>query len=684
MSQQQTSHPHTNHLIHENSPYLLQHAHNPVDWYPWDKEALEKAKKENKLMIISIGYAACHWCHVMEHESFEDSTVAGIMNDHFVNIKVDREERPDIDDVYMTACQLVSQRGCGWPLNAFALPDGRPVWAGTYFPKDQWMNVLNQFQKMWEEEPEKLNEYAEQLTQGIKQQEEIVLGKPQALQKDHMHAMANNLINRVDKKHGGREGAPKFPMPSNYLYLLNYHKMTGVVRSLEAVETTLQKMAYGGIYDQLGGGFARYSVDAVWLVPHFEKMLYDNGQLLNLYSSAYQVTGNELYKTIAYEIVDWLDREMTDSSGGFYSSLDADSEGEEGKFYVWTTNEVDALLTPEEAKVIRNYYNLEDKGNWEHEKNILHRQDSDETVARELDLSLTDLTITLKSAKEKLFRARALRVRPGLDDKVLTSWNALMLRGLVQAYRATQDQSFLDRALRNGAFIRREMLKEDYRLDRNYKDGTTKINAFLDDYAFVIESFISLYQATFDESWLNDAKALTDYTIEHFYDEDSKFFFYTSNLDDPLVARKKELGDNVIPGSNSAMARNLNFLSHYYYQNEYESISDQMLFNMIDPVVQSKQTSFYSNWALLFLEKIHPTYEIAIVGPDFQSMASEFQSHFLSNTIYLGGSKEGSLELLKDKLQPGQTTIYVCQNRVCQLPVVKVDEALRQIKYLED
>ncbi|MDH3648264.1 MAG: thioredoxin domain-containing protein, partial [Saprospiraceae bacterium] len=471
MSKQQTNHTHTNQLIHENSPYLLQHAHNPVNWYPWGKEALEKAKRENKIMLISIGYAACHWCHVMEHESFEDSTVAKLMNDHFVNIKVDREERPDIDDVYMTACQLISQRGCGWPLNAFALPDGRPVWAGTYFPKEQWMNVLNQFQKMWTDEPSKLDEYAAQLTQGIQQQEQILIGAPQQLQEEDMQAMADNMIKNVDPKYGGREGAPKFPMPANYFYLLNYHIMTGDPKALEAVEVTLDQMAWGGIYDQLGGGFARYSVDALWLVPHFEKMLYDNGQLLNLYSAAFQVTHKQLYKDVIYQMVEWLDREMTDSAGGFYSSLDADSEGEEGKFYVWTTSDVEAILSEKESRSIQAYYNFQDKGNWEHGKNILHRKKSDEEVAQDLEISVDELGSNLRNAHKKLFEARAARVRPGLDDKVLTSWNGLILKGLVQAYKATQDDSFLERALRNGLFIRKHMLKTDYRMDRNYKDG---------------------------------------------------------------------------------------------------------------------------------------------------------------------------------------------------------------------
>ena len=681
-SQQNSDHTYTNHLIHENSPYLLQHAHNPVDWYPWGEEALSKAKEEQKMLLISIGYAACHWCHVMEHESFEDSLVASVMNEHFVCIKIDREERPDIDDVYMTACQLASGRGCGWPLNAFALPDSRPVWAGTYFPKDQWVNILNQFSNMWQNEKGKLDDYAKQLTQGIQAQDQIIVGPPQQLNLEDAEKIAEGLITKVDKKRGGRQGAPKFPMPSNYRYLLHYYKMTGDQAALDAVEVTLKNMAEGGIYDQLGGGFSRYSVDADWIVPHFEKMMYDNGQLVSLYSQAYQLTKNPLYKKVVEQTVGWLDREMTNEHGGFYASLDADSEGEEGKFYVWKEEEIDALLSAEDAQIYKDYYTIKSSGNWEDEKNILYRKTSLEDMLSKHQIRNQELDQVIARCNKLLFDSRASRVRPGLDDKVLTSWNALMLIGLVDAYRAFQDPKLLDRALRNAAFIKSEMLQSDHRLMRNYKDGNVKINAFLDDYAFVIEAFTALYQVTFDESWLQDAKALADYAITHFYDSEQKLFNYTSDTDPPLVARKKQIGDDVIPGSNSAMARNLNFLSHFYYDQKYIEISDQLLFSLVEPILKSGQTSFYSNWALLYLEKLHPTYEIAILGENYDAIKNDLQRQLLPNTIFLGGSHEGSLALLKDKLQSGTTMIYVCQNKVCQLPVQQADAALKQIEYL--
>ncbi|NND08755.1 MAG: thioredoxin domain-containing protein [Saprospiraceae bacterium] len=681
MSSQQTDHTYTNHLINENSPYLLQHAHNPVEWYPWDEEALSKAKSENKMMIISIGYAACHWCHVMEHESFEDDTVAAQMNELFINIKVDREERPDIDDVYMTACQLASGgRGCGWPLNAFALPDGRPVWAGTYFPKDQWMNVLKQFSDMWQNDKEKLLDYAEKLTSGIQQQDQIVMGAPQDLHLGDANTMAAALISKVDMDRGGRKGAPKFPMPTNYLYLLDYHLMTGSSDALKAVEVTLDHMANGGIYDQLGGGFARYSTDQDWIAPHFEKMMYDNGQLLSLYSKAYQVFNTPLYRKVIEETVEWLRREMTNEEGGFYSSLDADSEGVEGKFYVWSAAEIDSLLPEGDADVYKDYFTIKSHGNWE-ETNILFRDLAEAQILKKHALTSEELNRIIERSNKTLFQFRSDRIRPGLDDKVLTSWNSLMLTGLLDAYKATHESNFLDMALKNAAFLKKHMMKADGQLWRNFKDGQVKINAFLDDYAFLIEAFTNLYQVTFQPQWLNDAKKLTDYTLQHFFDDSTGFFNYTSDLDPPLVARKKELGDNVIPGSNSAMARNLNLLSHYFDQSEYGEISDALLSAFIGPILESGQTSFYSNWARLYLEKLHTTYEIAIVGSGYSKTLRKMQQSYLPNAIYMGGAEEGDLSLLQDKLQAGKTMIYVCQNKVCQLPVEEPSAALNQITY---
>jgi uncharacterized protein YyaL (SSP411 family) len=670
------NHAYTNKLVNESSPYLLQHAHNPVDWYPWGEEALEKAKKENKLVIISIGYSACHWCHVMEHESFEDSTVAKMMNDNFVCIKVDREERPDIDDIYMTACNLVTGRG-GWPLNAFALPDGRPVWAGTYFPKNEWMNVLEQFSIMNKEEPDKLEQSATQITAGIQSVDQIEIKTGDVdFSEESLNQIANNFLSTVDFKEGGRNGAPKFPMPNNYEYLLKHAYATGNSRSMEAVKTTLDKIANGGIYDQIGGGFARYSTDAYWLAPHFEKMLYDNGQLVSLYANAYKISKSPLYKEKIEQTLAFVERELTSSENGFYSALDADSEGEEGKFYVWSKSEIDSLIGDEKkAKLYNEYYNVKESGNWEH-TNILHVTNPLSTVSDKHGYTEEEGQVIISTINKKLLEIRETRVRPGLDDKILTSWNALMLKGYVDAYNALNEQKYLKAALANAAFIDENMMEDNYRLDRNYKNGKSTINAFLDDYGLMIDAFVSLYQATFDEQWLNKANGLLQYTLEHFYNEETKMFNYTSKLDPPLVARKSEFSDNVIPGSNSVMARNLNVIGNLLYITDYQDKSKQMMKNMFDQIFASQSPSFYSNWLQLFHDFVYPPYEIAILGDEAMEKRNAIASNYLGNALLLGGKDEGKLALLKDKLQEGDTYIYVCQNKVCKFPVTEVANAL--------
>ena len=666
-----------NHLAGQSSPYLLQHAKNPVDWYPWGDEALAKAKAENKLLIISVGYAACHWCHVMEHESFEDSTVANLMNEHFVAVKVDREERPDVDDVYMTACHLASGKGCGWPLNAFALPDGRPVWAGTYFPKKNWIEILTYFSKLHQEEPEKLQEYASQIMDGINGNEQVLFNENDPSFTDaNLVGITNSFLSNIDFKKGGRDGSPKFPMPNNYQFLLSQYFHTKDEKTLEAVTTTLDNMANGGIYDHLGGGFARYSTDADWKVPHFEKMLYDNGQLVSLYSEAFMVTKNPLYQQVVEETLQYIKREMTDESGGFYSSLDADSEGVEGKFYVWTKEELTAVLQDEMAlKLFADYYQVSNKGNWEH-TNVLHRKKPIADLAKRWNQSEEQIIASINASKEKLLTAREKRIRPGLDDKILTSWNALMLKGYVDAYRAFGKQEYLQAALDNAHFINNNMLQGDDRLNRNYKDGKSVINAFLDDYALTAEAFIALYQVTFDEKWLKKAEGLSNYSILHFFDTKSGMFNYTSDVDPPLIARKKEISDNVIPASNSTTAKNLYTLGLYFYNQDMLKISKQMIHNIAGQIEQSPQPNFYSNWCSLYSLLVHPPYEVAVVGTDYKDHHQNLYSQYLPNALLLGGATEGSLELLQEKLQEGETFIYVCQNKVCKLPVQDVVKAV--------
>ncbi len=677
---QENSHQYTNELVHESSPYLLQHAHNPVNWRAWNDETLAKAKAENKPLIISIGYAACHWCHVMEHESFEDTTVARIMNENFICIKVDREERPDVDDVYMTACQMASKDGCGWPLNAFALPDGKPVWAGTYFPKKKWLEVVEYFAKEWKDSPDKMKEYAAQFTDGLHQSAAVPLPVGEAeFTRDGLNGIANNFLQRIDFQKGGRIGAPKFPMPSNYQFLLKYHHLSGDEKSLEATTLTLDEIAKGGIYDHLGGGFARYSVDAKWLVPHFEKMLYDNGQLVSLYANAYQITKDPFYKKAIEETLEFIAREMTSPEGAFYSSLDADSDGEEGKFYVWTKSEIDSLLGSD-ADVFSDYYNVSQSGNWEHGKNILHLKKTDEEIAKKHGMEVADLLTLIAKGKSVLFKARDSRIHPPLDNKALTAWNALMLKGYVDAYRALGNKTYLEAALKNGNFILEKVMQADNRLNRNYKDGKSVINAFLDDYVLTADAFISLYQATFDEKWLYKAKDLTAYVLEHFKDEGSDMFYYTSDIDPPLVTRKIETADNVIPGSNSMMASNLHLLGLYFYNLEWVEKSQKMMHVMAETITTTQSPDFFSNWCQVYLDHVRPPYEVAIVGSDAEAKRNELAANFIPNAILLGGKDEGTLELLTDKLQEGETMIYVCRNKVCKLPVTEPAKALAMMK----
>lgn len=673
-------HKYTNKLIDESSPYLLQHAHNPVDWYPWGEEALKKAQEEDKLIIISIGYAACHWCHVMEHESFEDSLVASIMNEKFVSIKVDREERPDVDDIYMTAAQLLTGRG-GWPLNAIALPDGRPVFAGTYYPTKDWISILKQVSKLKEKDPEKLEDSAEKITQGIKTSDQITVNTSDLnFTTEELKIYNDRIVKLIDFEEGGRTGAPKFPMPNTYDLLLKYYWLTGDQKTKEAVNITLDKMAYGGIYDQVGGGFARYSTDKIWKVPHFEKMLYDNGQLVSLYSNAFKIDEKGLYKDVVEETLEFIEREMMSEEFGFYSSLDADSEGEEGKFYIWTRSEIDSILGDEsKSKVFSKYYSVSKAGNWEH-SNILYLQKTPEQIAKSEKLSAEALEEIIEEGKTKLLAARKKRIRPGLDDKILTSWNALMLKGYVDAYNTFGDPHYKDIALKNANFLVSNQLKQDGQLMRNYKNGKSNINAFLDDYALLIDAFLALYQMTFDEKWLDHSNNMMEYVILHFFNEETKMFNYTSDLDPALIAKKTELADNVIPGSNSMMGRNLFTLGSLTYDKIYTRMAEQMLKNIHPQIQESEMATFFSNWLQLYVDFAKAPYEIAIVGENALSLRDELAGTYLANSILLGGQNEGSLELLKDKLQDGETFIYVCQNKACKMPVREVSKALTLIK----
>jgi len=672
----------TNSLINETSPYLLQHAHNPVNWHAWNDEALALAKKENKLLLISIGYSSCHWCHVMEHESFENEEVAVIMNRHFINIKVDREERPDIDQVYMNAVQLMTGRG-GWPLNCIALPDGRPIWGGTYFPKENWIKALEQLSKMYKEKPEEVIEYAVKLTEGIKDTDLLPLNTVQqeftVLQ---LHSAVAEWKQYMDFDLGGRKGAPKFPMPNNYSFLLRYGVQSNNTEILEYVNTSLTNMAYGGIYDQIGGGFSRYSVDKKWHVPHFEKMLYDNGQLVSLYAEAYQVTKNELYKNIVHETLQFIENELTNSEGAFYSSLDADSINakgklEEGAFYVWTKDELKAILN-NDFELFSEYYSVNYYGYWEHDNYVLIRKNSDEEVAKNNSITVTELKTKVDVWKKVLLKERSKKERPRLDDKSLTSWNALMLKGYIDAFKVFNEPHFLEVAIKNATFIYTKQLQESGNLNHSYKNGSSTINGFLEDYATVIDAYISLYEATVNEFWLQTAKQLTDYSLDHFFNRERAMFYFTSDEDTDLITRKMEIEDNVISASNSIMANNLFKLSHYYSNSYFLKISKQMLHNVEERT--QKYGSGYSNWLQLMCNFSSNFYEIAVSGKDLKMKISEINKNYIPNKLIAGSTKKSTIPLMEGRFSESDTLIYICVEGACQLPEKEVESALKQLK----
>ncbi|MGV3686857.1 MAG: thioredoxin domain-containing protein [Daejeonella sp.] len=662
-----------NRLKDQTSPYLLQHANNPVDWYPWGEEALSRARAENKLILVSIGYSACHWCHVMEHESFENEQVASVMNEHFICIKIDREVRPDIDQIYMNAVQLMTGSG-GWPLNCFCLPDQRPIYGGTYFRKQDWISLLHNLADFWKNKPGEAEEYAVRLTEGIRQSEQLIPVKSsKEFTTEDIREIFEPWKRSFDMVEGGYNRAPKFPLPNNWQFILRYAHLMNDNSAHVAVNITLEKMAFGGIYDHIGGGFARYSVDGQWHVPHFEKMLYDNAQLVSLYAEAYQYTGKLLYKQVVYETLGFIEREMTSPEGGFYSALDADSEGVEGKFYTFTKDEIQSILG-DAAEIFNIYYNITNEGNWTEERtNIFLRKYDDADLAAKLGKTEEDLLRDIHDAKRKIFAARSVRIRPGLDNKILASWNGMMLRAYTDAYRVFADDQFLQCALRSAEFIKRELYREG-NLIRVY-GSRDRSDAFLDDYAFVIDGLTGLYESTFDEKWLDFARRLTDHAISDFYDEENGLFFYTSSKSEELIARKREITDNVTSSSNSVMAHNL-FRSGHFFNNEYYlQISDQMARTVQPHII--KYPPGYSNWASLLLFKIFGIFEIAITGSEAQQKRLELEKYYVPNKILLGGST-GTLPLLQDKWHT-ETKVYVCQSRTCLLPVTEVADAIKQI-----
>jgi len=671
-----------NDLINETSPYLLQHAYNPVDWKGWNNESLELAKKENKLIVISVGYSACHWCHVMEEESFENDSIAKLMNDNFVSIKVDREERPDVDQIYMNAVQLMTGSG-GWPLNCIALPDGRPVFGGTYFTKNQWKKVLIEMSSLYKNDPKKVTEYAKQLTEGVKNSDLITLNTDKVVfSKDVLKANIKKWKNELDNEYGGQNKAPKFPMPSHLSFLLRYSHQYNDKNLQNYVTNTLTKMSNGGIYDQIGGGFSRYSTDKKWHIPHFEKMLYDNAQLVSLYSKAYQITKNDLYKTIVIETLEFIDRELTEANGAFYSSIDADSKTEkntleEGVFYRWTKEELKQTLK-DDYSLFSSYYNINAIGRWENnDYYVLFKTETNKEFANSNSLSISNLDDKVSLWKKKLFDERAKRERPRTDDKVLTSWNGLMIRAYLDAYKVIGNKDYLDMALKNAKFIKENQLRNDGGLYHNYKNGITSIEGFSEDYASIISAYISLYEITLDEDWLKLSRRILDYTITHFFDKNSSMFYFTPNSETNLITRKVEIVDNVIPSSNSMLAQSLFKLSHFYSNEEYKNIAKQMLGNMIGNIESSP--SSFSNWSNLYLNYSNPYYEVAVSGEKALDKLEELNKYYLPNILIAGALGESEVPIMKNRFNEGETYIYVCVDGTCKLPVKSVDIAVNQL-----
>lgn len=666
-------------LAHETSPYLKQHQHNPVNWMPWGEAAWQKARNEDKLVLISIGYSACHWCHVMERESFEDEATAEIMNEYFICIKVDREERPDVDQVYMEAIQLMHGQG-GWPLNCFALPDGRPVHGGTYFKNETWRKMLEGLAVFYQDNKDKALDYASRMQEAVLHQQKIVSNTTEyTLEK--LDSLVLQWQNYFDVNEGGQDRSPKFPLPNNFEFLLKFgvHRNNNFI--LNFVYLTLQKMAHGGIYDQIGGGFARYSVDRLWHVPHFEKMLYDNAQLISLYSEAYCQSKYIPYKTVVDDTIQFVLRELTHEQGGFYSALDADSEGVEGKFYTWTSEEfLEALadvdfVIPKFDFYLTHYFQITIEGNWiEEETNILK---CDKSIAEFCESHTLDPVVfeaDLLKAKEVLMHRRSFRVRPGLDDKIITSWNALMVKALMDAYDATHQTQYLKEAKKHYLFICKKLVvDEQLKHTFHYSTQEAKIDAFLDDYAMMADAAIALYQATFNEMYLEDARKWVDTVILNFSSEDSPLFYFNNANSDSLFVRKVDFLDNVIPASNSVLAKVLCMLGRYFENDIYTSKYQEML-----AVVRGKFMGYpsgYSQWLQLQLLETIGLTTIVITDEEALSVKREFDGYYLPNVIYAGGT-DATIAIAEGKGTKQGNSIHVCTAMACMPAIATVKEAI--------
>jgi uncharacterized protein YyaL (SSP411 family) len=678
-----------NHLLHETSPYLRQHAHNPVDWYPWGPEALERARRLDRPIFLSIGYSACHWCHVMERESFEDSEVARILNDHFVSIKVDREERPDLDQIYMTAVQMLTGQG-GWPMSMFLTPDLKPFYGGTYFPPDDrygrpsFKRLLAALTEAWETRRDEITESSGQITERLQQAGRVESAEgelePRLLQNAmRMHARI------FDSTYGGFGSAPKFPHPVELRLLLRLGKRFGDEQALDMAKLTLDHMASGGIYDQLGGGFHRYSTDERWLVPHFEKMLYDNALLTVAYVEAFQATTEARYARVVEETLGYVMREMTSPEGPFFSTQDADSEGVEGKFYVWSAEEIEQVLGKERADVFTYVYDVSADGNWEGH-NILHRTRTDEQDARMLRVPAAELRRLVEESKRELFAVRSRRIWPGRDEKVLTSWNALMISAFAKAAGVLPNPDFAAHAAKAANFILGSMRTPDGRLLRTYSAGSQpKLNGYLEDYAFLLDAVIALYEATFDSRWIQAALDLARVLIDEFWDEAEAGFFYTGRSHETLISRTKDSHDSSIPSGNAVAALALLRLAKLTGRQDLFVKGEETLRLFRGLMAASAVAAGQMLVALDFY--LGPVQEFAMIGDlshdETRRALQIIRGRFLPNCVIAAKAENegsGSLRLLADKSGCGRVTTYICKNFACQAPLVGVEALERALK----
>lgn len=663
-------HQYTNALINETSPYLLQHAHNPVDWRPWSQAALDEAKEKNKLVLVSIGYSSCHWCHVMEEETFENDSIARLMNENFINIKVDREERPDIDQVYMTAVQLMKGNG-GWPLNVIALPNGKPLYGGTYHTKDQWKQVLTEISKLYNEDPKKAEQYSDMVAEGVQEMNLITPSTDfELLDKALLTESLKNWKPNWDTVWGGDKREEKFMLPVNLNFLLDYALLTDDSETLKQVELTLDKMAMGGIYDHVAGGFYRYSTDAEWKVPHFEKMLYDNAQAISLYAKAYKVFRKPEYKNIILGTISFLELEMKNPDGAYYAALDAQSEGEEGKFYVWTEKELKEILQ-QDFELFSTYYAIQKENVWEENNYVLSKPVNDDIFSEEQSIPLSQLNTLKTEWHEKLLAARAKRVRPRTDDKILVSWNALLINGYVDAYTALGTQAYLDSAINILTMLRSKAYTNND-LGHSYKKYSKHIPAFLEDYSLLANAALNLYSASLDTELLELADVLTKTAQEKFDDPASGM--YTYNQGNELIAKIIKTDDGVIPSPNAIMAQNLLLLGHIKYDKTAQKKAKTMLTSMIKSTSETPYS--YAKWNSLLLQTTYPFYEVAIVGNEAKNLVTAMSNQYVPNILLVGSTVESELALFEGRYAEDGTYIYVCRDNSCKLPVKTVKEAI--------